>query len=155
MESVKKPLKRHESLVPFSREHHHSLLLGWKIRKGMKKGVDIKRIKKYTDWFFKDHIKPHFDDEEKYIFPILGKEHEMIKKALSEHCRLKRLFTEKDNVEKNLHHIEEELDRHIRFEERELFQEIQKVATQEELDKIEELHAELTFEENTEDQFWE
>lgn len=156
MENVKnKPLKRDESLIPFSREHHHSLLLGWKIRKGLKKGVDVKRMKKYNDWFFKNHIKPHFDDEEKYIFPILGKDHELIKKALSEHRRLKRLFNEKNDLEKTLHHIEEELDRHIRFEERELFQEVQKVATQEELDTIQSLHSELEFEENTKDVYWE
>ncbi|HLV42743.1 MAG TPA: hemerythrin domain-containing protein [Brumimicrobium sp.] len=157
MESEKKlkPLKRDKALIPFSREHHHSLLLGWKIRKGIANGTSVERIKKYTDWFFEHHVQPHFEDEEKYIFPILGEEHELIKKALSEHRRLTRLFTEETDIEKSLHHIEEELERHIRFEERELFMIIQEKATPEELKKIDELHDELTFEENTADVFWE
>lgn len=155
MESVRKPLKRHESLQPFSREHHQSLLLGWKIRKGLKSGVAVERMKKYNDWFFENHVKPHFEDEEKYIFPILGDDHEFIKKALSEHRRLTRLFTEENDLEKTLHHIEEELDRHIRFEERELFQLIQEKATPSELKMIDELHDELDFVENTEDIYWE
>ena len=153
--SKNKPLKRDKALIPFSREHHHSLLLGWKIRKGLANGTPVERIKKYNDWFFEHHVKPHFEDEEKYIFPILGEEHELIKKALSEHRRLTRLFTEETDIEKALHHIEEELERHIRFEERELFMIIQEHATPEELKKIDELHEELTFEENTEDLFWE
>lgn len=156
MESVekRKPIKRHESIVSFSREHHHSLLLSWKIRKGLSKGIDVKRIKKYTDWFFKVHIQPHFEGEEKYMFPVLGEEHEMVKKALTEHRRLTRLFNDTKNIERSLHHIEEELDRHVRFEERELFMLIQEVATPEELKKIEVFHEELEFKENTEDEFW-
>lgn len=150
-----KPLKRDVALIPFSREHHHSLLLGWKIRKGMANGTSVERMKKYTDWFYKHHVSPHFEDEEKYIFPILGEDHEFIKKALSEHRRLTRLFNEETDIEKSLHHIEEELERHIRFEERELFTLIQEKATPEELNKIAELHDELTFEENTSDIFWE
>ena len=155
MESKRKPLKRHESLKPFSREHHQGLLLGWKIRKGLKKGVSVERIKKYNDWFFENHLKPHFADEEKYIFPILGDDHELIKKALTEHRRLTRLFAEENDLEKTLNHIEEELDRHIRFEERELFGFIQQQATPAELDKIEELHDELGFVENSADIYWE
>lgn len=155
MSTQKKPLKRVEALKSFSREHHHGLLLGWKIRKGMSKGIAIDRIKKYADWFFENHLVPHFEDEEKYIFPILGEDHEMIKKALAEHRRLTRLFTEEEDVEKALHHIEEELDRHIRFEERELFMLIQEVAKPEQLKKIEEVHDDSDFVDNTTDVFWE
>ena len=154
MESARKPLKRHVSLQPFSREHHQGLLLGWKIRKGIKNGVAPERIKKYSDWFFKFYLEPHFEDEEKYIFPILGEDHELVKKALSEHRRLTRLFTEENDLEITLNHIEEELERHIRFEERELFMLIQERATQGELKKISELHKELYFIENQEDIFW-
>lgn len=155
MEKARKPLKRHESLKPFSREHHQGLLLGWKIRKGLKSGVAIERIKKYNDWFFENHLKPHFDDEEKYMFPILGEDHDMIKKALSDHRRLSRLFSEENDLEKTVNQIEEELDRHIRFEERELFQVIQEQATPEELQKIDEFHHELGFVENTDAVYWE
>lgn len=150
----KKPIKRHKSIQPLSREHHHSLLLCWKIRTGFRKNNNIKRIKKYTDWFFKKHIQPHFEMEEKYIFPILGMDHELVKQALTDHRRLRRLFTDTSEIEKSLSLIEEELERHIRFEERVLFNEIQQVATTEQLELFDKHHTEQPFQENTEDEFW-
>lgn len=149
-----KPIKRHKSLQPISREHHHSLLLSWKIRTGFKKGVDAKRMKRYTDWFFLEHIQPHFKIEEKYVFPILGNDHELVKKALTDHRRLSRLFKKPDEIEKSLGLIEEELEKHIRFEERILFNEIQKVATPEQLQLIAEVHSEELIPTNEEDEFW-
>jgi len=149
-----KPIKRNKLLQPISREHHQSLLLCWKIRTGFSKGVEAARIKKYTDWFFENHIQPHFEVEEKYIFPILGNEHELVKKALSDHRRLKRLFENEEEIEKSLSLIEEELESHIRFEERVLFNEIQEIATEEQLKLISEKHTEEKFQENTEDEFW-
>ena len=74
------PIKRHESLKSLSHDHHHGLLLCWKIRTGFKKQIEINRIKFYTDWFFRNHLSPHFDLEEKYVFPVLGQEHELVKK---------------------------------------------------------------------------
>lgn len=149
-----KPIKRDKALQPISREHHQSLLLCWKIRTGFSKGVDVVRMKKYADWFFENHIRPHFEMEETYIFPILGNKHEGVKKALSEHRRLSRLFENSVEIEKSLSRIEEELEAHIRFEERILFNEIQEIATEEQLKSILEHHTESKFQENTDDMFW-
>ncbi len=146
-------MKRHKALQPLSRDHHHGLLLCWKIRTGFSKGVDAKRIKKYADWFYKNHTLPHFEAEEKYVFPVFGLEHELIKKALTEHKRLKKLFEDEQSIEKSLSLLEEELEKHIRFEERVLFNEIQSVATKEQLQVINAIHEER-FEENSEDEFW-
>jgi hypothetical protein len=147
-------MKRIEELKPFSREHHHSLLLSWKIRAGFSKGVEVERIKKYTDWFFPKYIESHFREEEAYIFPILGEENPMVKKALSQHRRLEKLFKDSKNPEKSLSLAEEELEKHIRFEERKLFMEIQEIATPEELEHIDKMHDKQKFQENTEDEFW-
>lgn len=149
-----KPIKRDKSIQPLSREHHHNLLLCWKIRTGFSKGVELQRMKKYADWFFKTHVLPHFKIEEAYLFPVLGAENEMVKRALAEHRRLKRLFGDKTEIERSLSLIEEELEAHVRFEERTLFNEIQKVATKEQLALIAEKHTEGKFQENTEDEFW-
>lgn len=148
------PIKRNEYLKPISREHHHGLLLCWKIRKGLTKQIEPERIKEYTDWFWEAHIKPHFEIEEKYIFPILGSKHELVKKALAQHRRLKRLFESTTDIVKNLSLLEEELESHIRFEERILFNEIQLVATTEQLQVIEENHTETKFSDNVTDPFW-
>src|SRR5690606_2395597 len=107
----KKPLKRHKAIIPLSREHHHTLLLCWKIRKGFSKGVAPERMKRYADWFFEAHVLPHFRIEEEYLFPVLGNEDEMVKRALAEHRRLERLFREEKEIVKALNHIEEELER--------------------------------------------
>ena len=151
---VKKPIKRNENLKGISREHHHGLLLSWKIRAGFKKEVDPIRIKKYIDWFYTEHLLPHFQIEEKHVFPILGNEHELVKKALAEHRRLIRLFESEQNLVKNIHLIEEELESHIRFEERVLFNEIQEVATEEQLEQVGIHHSKEQFVDNIEDAFW-
>lgn len=150
-----KPIKRSEFLKPLSREHHHGLLFCWKIRAGIKKNVEVSRIKKYSDWFYQNYLVPHFEVEEKYVFPILGNENELIKKAVSEHRSLERLFESTTEFQKNIGLISEELIDHIRFEERILFGEIQKIATAEQLLSIEFNHSDEKFVDNLTDPFWE
>ena len=148
------PIKRNESLKAISREHHHGLLLCWKIRTGIKKQIEPERIKKYSDWFYTSQLLPHFELEEQHIFTLLGNENELVKKALSEHRRLKRLFESETEVMKNLTLIEEELESHIRFEERVLFNEIQLIATEDQLQEIKRIHTEEKFLDNLTDAFW-
>jgi len=149
------PIKRNEFLKPFSREHHHTLLLCWKIRTGIKKNIEESRIKKYSDWFYRTHLLPHFEMEEKYIFTIPGNKNKLVKTAVSQHRRLKRLFEAKTEVSKNLKLIDEELVNHVRFEERILFNVIQKAATDDQLKLIEINHSEEIFADNLADPFWE
>lgn len=133
-------LKRVPALIPLSHDHHHGLWLSLKIRTGFKREIDAVRIKNYTDWFFKMHLIPHFELEEQYVFPILGEENELVKRALKDHRKLNRLFSTETEIEKNLVLIEEKLESHIRFEERILFDEIQKVATPDQLKQIAVIH---------------
>ena len=93
-----KPLKRVLELQPLSHDHHHGLQLCWKIRTGFSKQVEVERIKNYADWFFTNHLVPHFELEEKYIFTILDQKNEFVKQALTDHRRLKRLFSETTNL---------------------------------------------------------
>ncbi|MFG6685023.1 hemerythrin domain-containing protein [Mariniflexile sp. HNIBRBA6329] len=148
-----KPLKRHKALQPLSREHHHGLLLSWKIRAGFSKNIEPERIKVYADWFFKTHLIPHFELEEQYVFSILKADNDLIKRALSDHRRLKKLFLDED-IKNALSKIEEVLEQHIRFEERVLFPEIQKIATEPELEFIEKIHQEADFIDKLDDEFW-
>lgn len=151
----KKPIKRHKALQPLSRQHHFGLLFSWKLRKGFSKNIETERLAEYAKWFFQHEIKPHFSDEEKYLFPILEKDNELVVRALKDHRRIKRLFNDTKNPDKSLNHLEEELDAHIRFEERILFNEIQKVATEEQLEKIEEIHRNPGKTPEYHDPFWE
>lgn len=151
----KKPIKRHQALQPLSRQHHFGLLFSWKLRKGFSKNIAPERLQKYATWFFEEEIKPHFEAEEKHVFTVLEEDNELVQRALKEHRRLERLFKEKENPEKSLSKLEEELDAHIRFEERILFNEIQKVATESQLEKIAEIHLENESHPEYPDPFWE
>lgn len=148
------PIKREEFLKAISREHHHGLLLCWKIKTGLKKHIDPIRIKRYVDWYYTTHLLPHFEVEEKYVYPILGAEHELYKRAYTEHKRLKSLFESNADVIETLASIEKELDDHIRFEERIMFNEIQAKATNEQLQNIIKSHSEDKFSDNLSDPFW-
>lgn len=129
------PLKRHEVLKPLSRDHHHGLLLCWKIKEGLKKQVSEDRIKSYTDYFFTSQLRPHFKFEEQEVFPLLGESHPLIERAMNEHRRLNELF--KSQADKDtLLAIGKELNRHIRFEERELFMELQNSVPEEKLKQV-------------------
>ena len=153
---MKSPIKRTEALKPISREHHHGLLLCWKIRQGLRQQVSVDRIKSYLDWFSKEYLDPHFFIEERYLFPVLGNEHVLVKRALAEHRRLKRLFNQRTEISKALWLIEEELDLHIRFEERVLFNEIQKIDTPDQLENLKKQHHPLSISDDQwNDPFWE
>jgi hemerythrin-like domain-containing protein len=149
----KQPIKRHTALQPLSREHHQGLLLCWKIREGFRRKVSPLRMKRYADWFWEQHLKPHFETEESRIFPLLPAGHALVRKALADHRRLKRLFGNDNNHIRTLNRIEEELERHIRFEERQLFREIQRTVPPEALGALDLLHRDLP-EESWEDEFW-
>ncbi len=150
------PLIRHESLKPLTRDHHHGLLLCWKIREGRKNKVPSERIKAYTDHFYSTQLAPHFKFEEEEVFPLLCEEHPMRRQALNDHRRLASLFAEQDNIEHSLKTIEKELEEHIRFEERVLFHEIQEKNSDEDLKRIDSKEKELATPDPNEwtDKFW-
>ncbi len=151
------PLERHPLLRPVSREHHDGLLLCWKLRQGLTKGVGPRRMQEYCSRFYHEHLLPHFAIEEEAVFPVLGSHHPMVVQALAEHAELTRDFLRGDHDERSLAELERSLDRHIRFEERVLFQEVQKFATEKELVRIDEVHGSIAeMHENIveEDAFW-
>jgi hypothetical protein len=119
------PISRHPALQPLSREHHDALMLYFKIRQGLKKGVNCARIADYMRWFFQEHLEPHFLVEEQRLFPLLGNDHPEVIRALSEHKELRRMFTGSLNREEELLAAGSMLEAHVRFEERQLFNLIQ------------------------------
>lgn len=135
-----KPIKRHKAIQPLSREHHQGLLLCWKIGKGFEKSIEPERMKAYLEWFWENHLQLHFEIEEKYVFPVLGGDHNLVRQALEEHEHLEYLFNSKDDLTENLKMIRKDLESHIRFEERILFNEIQKKASEKDYRKLQEHH---------------
>jgi DNA-directed RNA polymerase specialized sigma24 family protein len=133
----------HDDLNPIQQlkqEHSKNLALCANIRTGFARGVEVYRIKSYTDWYWNNFLTRHFSSEEKMIFPILGKENPLVRKAVSEHKRLRRLFESRQDIHKMLNRIEEELEEHVRFEERVLFKEIEKTGNAKDIETIDHLH---------------
>lgn len=149
------PIKRIEALKPLSRDHHHALLLCWKIKTGFTKNVAAERIKKYCDWIYSQEITPHFKEEEEFIYPVLGNDNTMVIRALKEHRELRNLFESKVNLKVNLVTIAGKLQEHIRFEERELFNAVQDAATPKQIEYITDNTHEIKFVDDLSDPFWE
>lgn len=131
------PIKRHLVLQPLSRNHHHGLLFCWKIRSGVKRGIAVSRMKAHANWFWDTHLVSHFEEEETVVFPILGKGNELIQQAIDEHAELKKLFSQEDIDYEFLNYLQVALEKHIRFEERILFNKIQEAASADQLAAVE------------------
>lgn len=110
-----------ELLVSLHKDQQQSFELCWAIREGIRRKIDSKRIKNYADWYYINELLPYFEIEYDYIFPILGMEHEFVKKALTLHRRLKKYFTKNMEIEKALSCIEEDLEILIRLEKKYIF----------------------------------
>lgn len=148
------PIKRHEAIQPLSREHHHGLLLCFRIRVGLFRNIAIERIKEYVDWFWVHHLREHFDIEEKYVFPVLDKNDEMLIRALDEHRRLEALIARDTDLAPTLDEIANTLEGHIRFEERVMFNKIQEIATEAQLKDIFTHHDQEIICDNWKDPYW-
>lgn len=150
------PIKRHKALQPLSREHHGGLLLCWKIREGFKRNIEPERIKQYAVWYWQEHLLPHFEAEENHVFTLLPAGDILVEQALAQHQRLKNLFEQPDdNPAQTLGLIESELNNHIRFEERVLFNKIQETASPQQLQTLhEQVNLQNTKTNNWDDAFW-
>jgi hemerythrin-like domain-containing protein len=139
-----KPIKRTSQLLPVSREHHFGLLFCWKIRQGIKKSIAVDRMLNYLKFFFDGHLKEHFADEERLLFT--DRADTLVQSAISQHTALRRgiesLLNGASTVKPTqLGRLADELDEHIRFEERTLFPHLEQVLPAGHLDAIgEKLH---------------
>ena len=137
-----RPIKRSSSLTPLSREHHDGLLFAWKVRQGTRKGIAIERIIAFCNWFWENDLKEHFRKEEKAFDRLLHSEHPMWQRMIAEHRHITRLFSQlgRTTTPNDLELLATGLSDHIRFEERQLFNELEKVAAPEDLRNSVELH---------------
>ena len=149
-----KPIKRHIALQPVSREHHDGLMCCFKIRNGLAKNIALKRISEYVHWFCKEHLEPHFQLEEQHIFPLLPAAHELNQRAAEEHALLRSYFNRDDFTADELIAFEQLLEKHIRFEERVMFNVIQESSTDEQLKEAMKLHTESDHCDVWPDVFW-
>ncbi len=138
MQTTIKPIKRITELAPLSREHHDGLLFAWKINRGIELGVDMQRIADYCQWFWKNHLEEHFEEEEVVFSKLLPADHPMLVKMMDDHSEIRsKIDGVKDSATTDaLHRLAQVVSYHIRFEERQLFNYVQDMATSEQKEWI-------------------
>ncbi|AHM62710.1 hypothetical protein D770_22315 [Flammeovirgaceae bacterium 311] len=139
MSNSPKPIKRNPALVEFSKDHHFGLLLVWKIRQGLQTGIAPVRISRYVSCCYVADLAHHFADEELYLFPHLAPSDPQRLRAEQDHTKIRSLVADikqKPDDEVKLTAFANLLDAHIRFEERELFNQLQASMSKEELLKL-------------------
>lgn len=134
-------MKRNVNLIELSRDHHHGLLLGWKIKQGLKKQVAAEEIIGYVVYFANEALFPHFKEEEDEILPFLSVDDPFHQRTLAEHIEIREIISRlsiegADNSFTLLLTLAETLEAHIRFEERELFPHIENTLPEDKLNEI-------------------
>lgn len=153
-----KPVKRSPYIVKLSRDHHAGLLFSWKIRQRKKFSVDNERVKKYVAYFSKEHLAPHFNEEEAILFAPVSTD-ELVQRALRDHRNIQRLSSEIEEASGNaldalLDQIANTVDDHIRFEERTLFPHLEQVLTEAQLKSISDKLGHEPEKDTYSDEFW-
>lgn len=148
------PIKRHDALKNLSREHHDGLIFALRLQKGVAKKAELQKMENYASWFWKHHLVPHFELEEKYLFSKFGDEQLLVQKAKQQHRELESLFEIESKSYSDFKIIYELLQKHIRLEERELFMKIQTELDASKLAEFQAIHKSQNSCENWPDKFW-
>lgn len=94
MEAQFKP--RTPQLSPLCKEHKAGLLFVDQVRKGLNT-VELERVRNYVRWYWKNHIRPHFYQEERILLPYLPSDHALVAKVKDDHAYIRDLVLELDH----------------------------------------------------------
>src|ERR671939_697624 len=85
-----------QQLIPLSKEHEDGLLFAQRVRDGFNVYVTLERIRRYSLWYWKNHIMPHFFQEEKILAPCVSPNDEMVLQMKNEHEQIRELILSLD-----------------------------------------------------------
>ena len=143
-------MKRHQSLIPISRQHHGGLLTARLLQhgappyKGMPTTAAAKRD--YVLQFYEEHLQPHFALEEATVFALActfsDKLKQQVLRLKADHRQLEQLLGALPQVTAaalpdKLHEVGQLLEQHIRQEERVFFEQLQQELPDAELQRLE------------------
>ena len=124
---------RDKSLVPLSRQHQHALALCVRINRApLASPRELQAWQAEVEQHFAQEIKYHFATEEQEVFPLAQQQDQLaplVEELLAEHGQLRDYFDRAKGRELDgptLRRFAETLTNHIRKEERQLFEEMQK-----------------------------
>lgn len=157
MENNVQPIKRSGHLAPFSSEHHDGLLFAWKLRQGLNNNTEIETLENYCQWYWQQHIKKHFHKEEDILLNFIPSGNKMAIQLREEHDNIRELILsidhKPDTITVGL--LADFISRHIRFEERILFNSLEETLSTGQLNQI---HSQLDIapvsSDEWKDEFW-
>lgn len=143
-------MKRDQSLVPLSHQHQHGLALCVLIRKGLEAeqpppAAKVDELKRMVDSLWAAELQGHFQIEENTLFPTilaaLDDTLEVVDLLTDQHRDIEDIVrlikaAPSDEAVDPLLELADLLERHIRIEERELFQTVQARLGAAELDDL-------------------
>jgi hemerythrin-like domain-containing protein len=142
-------VKRHPALVGLSEDHHHELVQAGRLLAAVGGDADhrLEAGAAYVDAFFRDTLE-HFRCEEETVFPLYarqpGADFELLERVLREHMELhgvaRALRAEVaagDVSGATLAELGSLIRAHVRLEERELFEDVQRIVPPPQLDQLE------------------
>lgn len=125
-------MRRHDSLIPLTHDHHHVLALARRMSAAAGENGDVRNDlgREFLDFFAAETLE-HFRVEEEAVFPLGVNDPEVdpiLTRAMMDHLRVHRLVAEtRAAVEDGevpgplLATIAETLQEHVRLEEKTLF----------------------------------
>ena len=138
-------MKRHQALISLSHDHHEALVAARRLRLGADAPDPNTAVTAFLGFFVASAV-PHFREEEELLFPLVaGAEaaREPVVQALLEHQHLHagaaelRGLVERGNESRDIagpmREVATLLERHVRFEERQLFPLIEGLLSEEAL----------------------
>jgi hemerythrin-like domain-containing protein len=141
-------VKRHPALVALSEDHHHELVQARRLLTASAEPPDERArvARAYVELFFTETVE-HFRREEERVFPLYARQPaantELLERILREHMELHGLAralraeaAAGDVSAETLEALGSLLHAHVRLEERELFEDVQRVVPPEELDRL-------------------
>ena len=136
-------MRRDPNLIPLSHQHHHALALCVRLGRALQAGpVDLGKWQLETHEYYANEIRFHFAAEEKILFPAARRFPKLVllvEELSSEHERLREYFLHAGQGMMNQGELEgfaKLLSAHIRKEERQLFEAMQKRMRPEELKSL-------------------
>lgn len=114
-------MHRDRRLRGLSSDHHHALVFARTIRRALGSGDSPDGVGERLRAQFARELEPHFRIEEQVLLPALAarQEHALVERTLADHARLRELAASDDAS--SLIDFATHLERHVRFEEREMF----------------------------------
>lgn len=134
---------RNKNLIPLSRQHQHALALCVRLDRALRWGeVDLEAWQAEIQQQFESEIAVHFAAEEEVLFPPVTQFPDlqtMVQELRAEHTVLRTYFARaaaRDLDAHSLADLGKKLAQHIRKEERQLFEGMQRVMSSQELNAL-------------------